>query len=170
MKVSVPCPDPFSILTCHFAQSTPAVGPAPLCTNNGHSSPGDAGQPTSTWCPHAHNHSHSIPSDACLPLVQHLCVRAYGHMGSFNKKGEFPTVPHHLCSPTMAAASQAMLDGLPALAVQHPHVHQKGEMNVTTMTTQQQQQQQCNDNDDNDVMTQQQQQQQCDDNDMMATT
>jgi len=23
---------------------------------------------------------------ACSPLVQHLCVRAYGHMGSFNKK------------------------------------------------------------------------------------
>src|SRR6266850_5993884 len=86
------------------------------------------------------------------------------------KKGEFPTVPHHLCSPTMAAASQAMLDGLPALTVQHPHVHQKGKMNTTTTTRQQQQQQQCNDNDDNDVMTQQQQQQQCDDNDMMATT
>src|SRR6267142_1053657 len=113
MKVSVPCPNPFSILTCHFAQSTPAVGPAPLHTN----------------------HSHSIPSDACLPVVQQLCMCAYGHMASFNKKGEFPTVPHHLHSPTMAAASQAMLDGLPALAVQHPHVHQKGKMNVTTTTT-----------------------------------
>jgi len=48
------------------------------------------------------------------------------------KKGEFPTVPHHLRSPTMAAASQAMLDGLPILAIQHPHVHQKGKMNATT--------------------------------------
>jgi len=89
------------------------------------------------------NHSRSIPSDACLPLVQHLCMRAYGHMGSFNKKGEFPTVPHHLRSPTMAAASQAMLDGPPALAIQHPHVYQKGEMNVTTTTMRLQQ---CNDN------------------------
>jgi len=51
------------------------------------------------------------------------------------KKDEFPTVPHHLCSPTMAAASQAMLDGPPTLAIQHPHVHQKGEMNTTTTTT-----------------------------------
>jgi len=39
------------------------------------------------------------------------------------KKGEFPTVPHHLHSPTMAAASQAMLDGPPTLTIQHPHVH-----------------------------------------------
>src|SRR6266850_7105380 len=93
MKVSVPCPDPFSVLTCHLHNLRPL-------------------------------------------LVQHLCMCAYGHMGSFNKKGEFPTVPHHLHSPTMAAASQAMLDGPPALAVQHPHVHQKGEMNTTTTTMQ----------------------------------
>src|SRR6266850_1329324 len=121
MKVSVPCPDPFSILTCHLHNLRPLL------------------------VQHT-NHSRSIPSDACLPLVQHLCVHAYGHMGSFNKKGELPTVPHHLHSPTMAAASQATLDGLPALAVQHPHVHQKGEMNTTTMTMQPQR---CNDNHDN---------------------
>src|SRR6266850_1134030 len=70
---------------------------------------------------------------ACLWSSTFACV----HMaiwGPSIKKDEFPTVPHHLRSPTMAAASQAMLDGLPALAVQHPHVHQKGEMNATTMT------------------------------------
>src|SRR6267142_2091620 len=91
---------------------------------------------------------------ACLWSSTFACM----HMaiwGPSIKKGEFPTVPHHLCSPTMAAVSQAMLDGPPALAVQHPHVHQKGEMNATTTTRQQQQQQQQqhNDDDDNNVTT-----------------
>src|SRR6267142_619568 len=88
---------------------------------------------------------------ACLWSSTFACM----HMaiwGPSIKKGEFPTVPHHLHSPTMAVASQAMLDGPPALAVQHPHMHQKGKMNVTT-TMRQQQQQQCDDNDDNDMMT-----------------
>src|SRR6266850_1278945 len=143
MKVSVPCPDPFSVLTCHLHNlrpllvqrpCTPTMATAPQVTLD---DPPVLGAPTHT------NHSCSVPSDACLPLVQHLCMHAYGHMGSFNKKGEFPTVPHHLHSPTMAVASQAMLDGPPTLAVQHPHVHQKGEMNATTTTMQPQQ---CNDN------------------------
>src|SRR6266850_338265 len=107
--------------------------------------------PLALGAPMHTNHSRSVPSNACLPLVQHLCMRAYGHMGSFNKKGEFPTVPHHLRSPTMAAASQATLDGPPALAIQHPHVHQKGEMNMTTTTTQQQPQQHNNNSNNHNV-------------------
>src|SRR6266850_1641417 len=138
MKVSVPCPDPFSILTCHLhnlhlllvqCPCAPTMATAPWVMLD---DPPALGAPAHT------NHSCSIPSNACLALVQHLCVHAYSHMGSFNKKGEFPTVPYHLCSSTMAVASQAMLDGPPTLAVQHPHVHQKGEMNATTMTMQQQ--------------------------------
>src|SRR6266850_685186 len=127
MKVSVPCPNPFSVLTCHLHNLHP-------------------------------------------PLVQHLCVRAYGHMGSFNKKGEFPTVPHHLRSPTMAAASQATLDGPPALAIQHPHVHQKGEMNATTMTMQPQRHNDNCDNRDMPTTTMQQQPQHNNNNHNNTTT
>src|SRR6266850_1945625 len=115
---------------------------------------------------------------ACLWSSTFACM----HMaiwGPSIKKGEFPTVPHHLHSPTMAVASQAMLDGPPTLAVQHPHVHQKGEMNATTTTIQQQRLQQHNNNggdhDDNNTTitmttTQQQQQQHNNNNNSNNTT
>src|SRR6266850_6439796 len=170
MKVSVPCPDPFSILTCHLhnlhlllvqCPCAPTMATAPWVTLD---DPPALGAPTHT------NHSCSIPSDACLPLVQHLCVHAYGHMGSFNKKGEFPTVPHHLRSPTMAVASQETLDGPPALAIQHPHVHQKGEMNMTTTTTQPQRHNDNCDNRDMPTTTMQQQPQHNNNNHNNTTT
>ena len=146
MKVSVPCPDPFSVLTCHLHNLHLLLVQHPCAPTMATAPQVMLDDPLALGAPMHTNHSRSVPSNACLPLVQHLCMRAYGHMGSFNKKGEFPTVPHHLCSPTMAAASQAMLDGPPALAIQHPHVHQKGKMNMTTITTRPQQR---NDNCDN---------------------
>jgi len=103
---------------------------------------------------------------ACLWSSTFACV----HMGSFNKKGEFPTVPHHLRSPTMAAASQATLDGPPALAIQHPHVHQKGEMNMTTTTTQPQRHNDNCDNRDMPTTTMQQQPQHNNNNHNNTTT
>src|SRR6266850_3730607 len=131
MKVSVPCPNPFSVLTCHLHNlhlllvqhpCTPTMATAPrvMLDDPRHLVP-------------LHTPTTATVSQAtltCLWSSTFVCV----HMGSFNKKGEFPTVPHHLHSPTMAAASQAMLDGPPALAIQHPHVHQKGKMNTTTTT------------------------------------